>query len=487
VIVDTEDTEGDQTDQAGTDACYHVLGIVHDLWTPIPGQFDDYIAKPKSNGYQSLHTAVIDEGGKTIEVQIRTRRMDKAAESGIAAHWRYKERHKTGPGSRKKSDLVVERAIESKVAALRSLLEPTRDRPTVAPEAEQAEREKAAQPIYVFTPMGDVIRLPAGATPIDFAYRIHTELGNRCQGAKVDGRIVPLNYQLATGERVEILTGRRRGPNINWLSLEQGFIKTQEARKKIGNWFRRQRREKDTAQGHEILERELAKLGVKSSLSFENVARLLRVKRTEDLLAQIGSGEITPEKIRSAIAAAEKPSKEELALAAEEELVSERDESLTLIARPTPETTRVKPGLLIASTEGLHSRLAQCCYPVPPNDIVGYVTRGHGVTIHLVDCPNVASIKDLGRIVPAAWERDDQHSFPAMVIVEADNRRGLMADIGAAVAMEHTDISEARGKKRTQGAVFELLLEVHDSEQLARVIKRLGQTKGVRRAYRKRG
>ena len=486
VIIGSGDAGNGQEEQAHIETCYHVLGITNSLWTPIPGQFDDYIAKPKSNDYRSLHTAVVDDEGKTIEVQIRTHWMNKAAESGIAAHWHYKERQGSRPGSQKKKDRDVERVIESRVVALRSLLDYSQGQGLEELEL-AVEEDGVSEPIFVFTPMGDVIRLPAGATPIDFAYRIHTELGNRCYGAKVSGSIVPLNYRLSTGDRVEIITRKRGGPNINWLSLEQGFIKTQAARKKISAWFRRQRREKDIARGHEILDRELGRLGLKSALSFDEVARLLKFKHPEEMLAQIGGGEITSDKVRSVIAAESKPSKAELAREAEEELVTEKDESLTLIEKPVAGDEQAKPGLLVASTKGLYSRLAKCCYPVPPEEIVGYVTRGHGATIHLADCPNVASNKEKWRIVPAGWGQVDQQSYPAMVVVEAANRRGLMGDIGATVAKEQTDINEAKGKRGSRGAVFELLLEVHDAEQLEQVIQKLAQTKGVRKAYRKKG
>jgi GTP pyrophosphokinase len=486
VVVGDSGEMSEEDDQGNVEICYQVVGLISNMWTPIAGQFDDYIAAPKSNGYQSLHSAVLDEEGKTVEIQIRTRRMDKAAESGIAAHWRYKERHGSKPGSQKEKAQSVERAIETRISGLRALLVYSEDRDAVRLE-QPPEEDRSSEPIFVFTPMGDVIRLPAGSTPIDFAYRIHTELGNRCYGAKVNGNIVPLKHQLNTGDRVEIVTRKRGGPNINWLSLEQGFIKTNEARKKISAWFRRQRREKNIARGHELLDRELARLGVKSSLSFDEVSRLLSFKRADEMLAQIGGGTITPERIRSAIAAASKPTREEIARKADEELLTEKDGSQTLIDKSPADVTAEKPGLLVASTEGLHARLAKCCYPVPPEDVVGYVTRGHGVTIHRVGCPNVVASNEGERIVSAGWGQVEQRSFKAMVVVEADNRRGLMGDIGATVAKEDTDISEAKGKRGARGAVFELLLDVHDAKQLEQVVLKLGQTKGVRKAYRKKG
>ncbi len=471
-------------------ACYQALGAVHRLWTPIPGQFDDYVAAPKANGYQSLHTAVTDDQAQTLEVQIRTHEMHDLAELGIAAHWRYKERDGSRKRGRKKKELQAEQAINERISWLRSLLSEPEETPvalaTVGLDGPQSE----AASIFVFTPGGDLIRMPAGSTPVDFAYRIHTELGHRCSGAKVNGKIVPLKHQLATGDSVEISTRKRGGPNIAWLSLDRGFVRTRQAQKKISAWFRRQRRERNVVRGREVLERELAKLG-KSSLSFEKVSALLRYDRTEEMLAQIGSGEIPPPRIGAAIAAQAKPSKEEQAREAEEELVTRADETKTLIERkPGAElakAARAARGLQVASTDGLHYQIARCCNPLPPEEIVGYVTRGHGVTIHLAGCPNVNRSPEQERIIPASWGTSDGQTYPVMVVVEAHNRRGLMGDIGQAVAMENIDIGEAKVKKKAQWAMFELLLEVADAEQLGRVLEKLEQTKGVRGAYRKVG
>jgi GTP pyrophosphokinase len=468
--------------------CYQVLGVVHRLWTPIPGQFDDYVAAPKSNGYQSLHTAATDDAGKTLEVQIRTHEMHETAELGIAAHWRYKEH----PGSKKTIQgkrLTAERAMDEKLVWLRSLLKD--------PEGSSREQARVEPPgaafaadaggVFVFTPMNDMIRLPSGATPIDFAYRIHTELGHRCSGARVNDRIVPLDYRLISGDRVEIITRKRGGPNINWLSLKRGFVRTRDAQKKIGAWFRRQDREKNIVRGHDILEHTLAKLG-KSSLPFDEVAQSLELDRTDEMLTQIGAGRISTEKIRSVLTDPATLSKDDLARQAETELVTEEEETKTLIEKRagSPEVTAGR-GLQVASTVGLHSRLAKCCYPLPPEQIVGYVTRGYGVTIHLADCPNLGSAREQERVFPAHWGEANGQTYPVMVIVEAVNRQGLMADIGQAIAKEHLDISEARAKKKAYWAVFELLLEVADAGQLNRILERLERTKGVRMVYRRKG
>ncbi len=470
VIVDDKET------------CYLALGIVHELWTPIPGQYDDYITSKKSNGYQSLHTAVIGDDDQTIEIQIRTQQMHDDAERGFAAHWRYKEQGSKQATRRKKS-LEAEQAVAQKISWLRSLLQDPDGVETKTPAVEPVE-----EPVFVFTPMGDVIRLPPGSTPIDLAYRIHTELGHRCYAAKVNDRIVPLDHQLQSGDRVEIITKKRGGPNINWLSKESGFIKTREARKKIAAWFRSQQRAKNITRGHEILERELGKQGLKSIRSFDEVARLLNLASADELLVQIGSGMISPEKVRLAVAAQPKITKEDRAREADEELVTDAEEAVLLIDRADDGKipADVQQGMVIASTAGLHSRLARCCNPVPRETIVGYVTRGHGATIHLADCPNILSAQDAERIVPAAWGSIGG-PFPVKVIVEALNRRGLMADIGQTVSKEKVDIAEARVQKQANWALFELQLEVTDAQQLQRVLEKLAGTKGVRTAYRKKG
>lgn len=468
--------------------CYQVLGVVHRLWTPIRGQFDDYVAAPKSNGYQSLHTAATDVEGKTLEVQIRTREMHETAELGIAAHWRYKEH----PGSKKttrRKRLAAERAMDEKLVWLRSLLEDPEEssREPVRVEPHGAAFATDAGGVFVFTPMNDMIRLPSGATPIDFAYRIHTELGHRCSGARVNDRIVPLDYRLISGDRVEIITRKRGGPNINWLSLKRGFVRTRDAQKKIGAWFRRQEREKNIVRGHDILEHTLAKLG-KSSLPFDEVARCLDFDRTDEMLTQIGADRISAEKIRSVLTDPGRLSKDDLARRAETELVTEEEETKTLIEKRAGSTEATAGrGLQVASTVGLLSRLGKCCYPVPPEQIVGYVTRGYGVTIHLADCPNLRSTRDQERVFPARWGEANGQTYPVMVIVEALNRQGLMADIEQAVAIEHLDISEARAKKKAHWAVFELLLEVADAGQLNRILEKLERTKGVRMVYRRKG
>ncbi|MBN1318089.1 MAG: bifunctional (p)ppGpp synthetase/guanosine-3',5'-bis(diphosphate) 3'-pyrophosphohydrolase, partial [Anaerolineales bacterium] len=466
--------------------CYRVLSIIHGLWEHVPDQFDDYISNPKPNGYQSLHTAVYYENSKTIEIQIRTLDMHEESELGIAAHWRYKEQNGSTLHVRKKKDLDAEKAIQEKISWLRMLMDDSTENGVTQKEPVKIKDEE--KPIFVFTPAGDVIRLPVGATPVDFAYRIHTELGHRCSGGKVNGKIVPLDHQLVDGDTVEIITRKRGGPNIQWLSKDQRFIKTKEARRKINSWFRSQRRKTDINQGHEILDRELAKLGLKSSISFEQVADSFNLENSDELLVQIGSGAISADKLNAVLTGQARPSKDDLAREADKELVTSEDEIKTLIEKePGIGKKPIKQGLLVASTEGLHSRIAKCCNPVPPEKIVGYVTRGHGVTIHVHDCPNVLNEDEKERIIPASWGETDSQSYPVMVMIEAINRQGLLGDIGQAVARENVDISEAKVKKRAHWAIFELILEVSSADQLDRVMQKLSETKGVRLAYRRKG
>ncbi len=471
--------------------CYRTLGVVHNLWTPIPTEFDDYIANSKRNGYQSLHTAVVDSEGNTLEVQIRTHQMHAAAELGIAAHWRYKETRGSNQVGRKKREIETEQAIDIKISWLRAMLQAPDGNGGTQSGSHLDDPADRTGYIFVFTPLGDMIRLPAGSTPIDFAYRIHTELGHRCYGAKVNDRIVPLNYHLITGDVVEVITKKRGGPNLNWLSVDQGFIKTRDARKKISNWFRRQKRTDDVARGHEILDRELVRQGVKSIVSYDEVARLLRFDRTEEMLVQIGSGVITTDRIAAAINTRGRPTKEDLAREAEAELVTAADETKTLIESKAAEdalsTVQAGLGMRVGSARGLHVQLGKCCYPVPPERIVGFVTRGHGVTVHLEGCPNMQSVREPERIIEASWGRSDEQLYPVLVIVEALNRRGLMGDIGKTVSKEKVEIGEAKVKKKTHWAVFELLLEVSDADQLQRVLQRLEHTKGVRTVFRKVG
>jgi GTP pyrophosphokinase len=351
--------------------CYHILGIVHGLWKPIPGEFDDYIATPKDNLYQSLHTAIVGDDGKTLEVQIRTWEMHRLAEYGVAAHWRYKERSRR------------DQAFEAKIAWLRSLMEWRQDVTDAGEFVDAMKTDIFQDRVYAFTPKGKLIDLPVGATPIDFAYHVHTEIGHRCRGAKVNDTWVALDYQLHTGDRVEIVTGKRTAPSRDWLNPALGYVKTSRARSKIRQWFRRQDREQNIVQGREIVERELKRLGVEQ-LGHEPVARFFNYDKLDNFHAAVGFGDINSQQIASKIA----------------ERRSQAEE--TLLPTPLPPVQTIE-GIQVQGTGGLLTRLAHCCHPLPGDEIIGYVTRGHGVTIHRRDCPNILRLRNTERLIEVSW------------------------------------------------------------------------------------
>jgi GTP pyrophosphokinase len=434
-----------------------VLGIVHGLWNPIPGEFDDYIATPKDNMYQSLHTAVVSDDGKTLEVQIRTRKMHYTAEYGIAAHWRYKEGGKQN------------RALEEQIARLRSLME-WRQEVTDASEFMDAMKTDVFQDrVYAFTPKGKLIDLPAGATPIDFAYHVHTEVGHRCRGARIGGKLVGLDYRLKSGDQVEILTSRRQGPSRDWLNPSLGYVKTNRARSKIRQWFRRQDREQNILQGREIIERELKRLGLEN-LSLETVAKLFDYEKVEDFLAAVGFGDINTQQIAGKIA----------------ETRSREEEELPFTA-PTPVQT--VEGIQVQGTGGLLTRLAQCCHPLPGDEIVGYVTRGRGVTIHRRDCPNVLSRsdgRDAERLIEVSWGTRMQ-TVPVTIYITAYDRTKLLSEISLIISSEDINIASVRQDVRKNIALFYITLEINDIAQLSRVLTKIERLPNVIEARRHTG
>ncbi len=433
--------------------CYHALGVVHNLWTPIPGEFDDYIARPKENMYQSLHTAVIGIGGKVVEVQIRTHAMHHIAEYGIAAHWRYKE------GS------PHDRLFEEKIATLRAQIEARTEAEDAGEFVEAVTTDLFEDRVYVFTPKGHVVDLPAGATPIDFAYAIHTEIGHRCRGAKVNGRWVPLDYVLQTGDQVEIITAKRGGPSRDWLNPELGYVKTARARNKIRQWFRKQDREQNIATGRAILERELKRLGM-GHLAHEDVAGLLGYKELDDFLAAIGTGDITTQQIAARVMESHRPAQPE-----------------PEVPPPTPPAETVSHEIQVLGTGGLLTRLARCCHPLPGEPIIGYVTQGHGITIHRRDCPNVLNLRHPERLIEVAWGKE-QRTFPVRVLVTAFDRTGLLRDISDLLAKENVNIAALSVNRRQNLAYLFLTLEVTDVRQLGRVLARIARVPNVIEAQR---
>ncbi|MFQ6015383.1 MAG: RelA/SpoT family protein [Anaerolineae bacterium] len=437
--------------------CYAILGIVHSLWPPIPGEFDDYIASPKDNNYQSLHTAVVGPEGKPLEVQIRTWEMHQVAEYGIAAHWRYKE------GAKRDADL------EAKIAWLRQLLEWRQELTDAQQFVDSLKTDIFPERVYIFSPKGDIFDLPTGSTPIDFAFHIHTEIGYRCRGARVNGRLVSLDYQLQNGDQVEILTAKRGGPSRDWLNPHLGYIKTSKAREKIRQWFRRQAREENIAQGREVLERELKRLGVEQER--EDVARLFKYAKVEDFLAAIGYGDINAQQIATKILEVERE--------------GEEGPPLPQIAPPPVPIS----GLTVSGVGDLFTRLARCCNPLPGDNIIGYVTRGRGVTVHRRDCRNVLVREDTERLIQVDWGEATQRVYPVMIRVLAYDRAGLVRDIADIVAEEGVNMSAANATtdKKDNTAVITATLEITGITQLSRILTRVARLPNVLEAYRQTG
>jgi GTP pyrophosphokinase len=429
-----------------------VLGIVHRLWKPIPGEFDDYIATPKDNGYQSLHTAVIGEDGKTLEVQIRTEEMDRVAEYGVAAHWRYKQGGKRDP------------SFEAKIAWMRSLMEWRREITDAGEFVDAMKTDIFQDRVYVFTPKGDIVDLPTGATSIDFAYYIHTEVGHSCRGAKVNDKWVGLDYQLRTGDRVEIITDKHASPSRDWLNPVLGYVKTARARSKIRRWFRRQDREKNIDQGREVIERELKHLGMED-FGHGKVAKLFGYEEVDDFYAAVGFGDVHSQQIAGKIA----------------ESRPEEEQDLLPLAPPSiPESV---DGIQVQGTGGLMTRLAKCCNPLPGEEVVGYVTRGRGVTVHRRDCPNVLRLEDSDRLIEVSWG-PNLETVPVAIFVKAYDRTGLLHEVAGVISKERINMSAVNVSRNKNIVTLYITLEIGDIAQLSRVLTKVERLSHVTEASR---
>ncbi|MDE1982633.1 MAG: bifunctional (p)ppGpp synthetase/guanosine-3',5'-bis(diphosphate) 3'-pyrophosphohydrolase [Betaproteobacteria bacterium] len=434
--------------------CYAVLGIVHNLWSPVSGEFDDYIARPKGNNYRSLHTAVIGPEGKAVEIQIRTREMHRDSELGIASHWRYKE-----GGAR------TDRRFDERVAWLRQMLEWQKEVAHAAtPGAVPAPVDDV---IYVFTPQGRIIDLPLGATPVDFAYHVHTDLGHRCRGAKVDGAIVPLNQPLQNAQRVEIITVRQGGPSRDWLNPEYGYLKSPRALAKVRQWFKQQHLEEDMAQGRIVLEKTLARLG-KGQTNVERLAAHSGFSRVEDFLVALARGDISQRQIELLL--------DPLAQSAETETPP--------AVRPAHETGG--EGILVLGVTNIATFMAKCCKPVPPEPIVGFVTRGRGVSIHRTNCRSLAALttNQWQRMIPASWGKTTHGVFSVDLAVDAVDRKGLLRDISETLTREHINVTAVNTQSRGDRARMRFTVQIDSLDQLARALKALQGISGVEAAYR---
>ncbi|GAB4357022.1 MAG: GTP diphosphokinase [Gammaproteobacteria bacterium] len=440
--------------------CYAALGVVHGMWQNISREFDDYIANPKQNLYRSLHTAVVGPEGRTLEVQIRTREMHEHAELGVAAHWRYKEGVSRDPG------------FERKINWMRQLLE---WRDEVADSAEFLEHfrsESSEERVYVYSPQGKIVDLPAGATPLDFAYRIHTEIGHRCRGAKVDGRIVPLTYTLKNGEQVEILTTKQGKPSRDWLSPHLGYLATSRARAKVRHWFAEQDHDKNLSAGRAVLDRELQRLGV-SDAEVEKLVTRFRYPKLEDLQVAIGRGEVSTAQIARAL----------------EEIVAPAEEP-GLPARPKrSRTPKTGSDVHIEGVGDLLTQIAKCCKPVPNDPIVGFITRGRGVTIHRQTCPNVLRIPEESRdrLIEVAWGGEVSRHYPVDIQVQAYDRPGLLRDITNLLANERINVvsMSTTTDRREHMAHMSLRLEIEGLDQLSRVLAKISKLPNVVSARRR--
>jgi GTP pyrophosphokinase len=440
--------------------CYAALGIVHGLWHHIPGEFDDYIANPKENLYRSLHTAVVGPEGKALEIQIRTEEMHRHAELGVAAHWRYKEGGSFDPG------------YEEKIAWLRQLLEWKDEEHTANDFVDRFKSEAFQERVYALTPQGRIVDLPLGSTPLDFAYAIHTDVGHRCRGAKVNGRIVPLTHKLSNGEQVEVLTARQGTPSRDWLNPHQGYLKTSRARSRVRQWFKREDHEHNVAAGRDIADRELHRLGI-TGLALDRLAEHFRFRQVEEFFAALGRGEINPGQLANALT----------------EFIPATPKPEVMTKAKAVRHRRASPGgVEISGVGNLLTSMARCCHPVPNDPIVGYITRGRGVTIHRRDCGNILRLQgeDRDRLIEVAWGASDEGGYPVDISVEAYDRPGLLRDITAVFANDRINLLGVNTATDSHDGIarMSLTVEISDIGQLSRVLTRIGQLPNVVEAKR---
>lgn len=436
--------------------CYEVLGIVHTLWKPMPGRFKDYVAMPKSNMYQSLHTTVIGPNGEPLEIQIRTWEMHRTAEYGIAAHWLYKE---SGPD---------DKDLREKIAWLRHLIEWQGEMKDSEEFMETIRVGLFMDEVFVFTPKGDVKNLPAGSTPIDFAYSIHSTVGHQCTGAKVNGRLVPLDYQLKNGDIIQVVTTKQSvGPSRDWLQ----FVKTSKAKNRIRQWIREQHREENIQIGKDLLERELRKhnYDIQEYLKPDTLleaSKKLGFSNNDDMLAAVGDIKVTPNMVIGKLGLGQEPPK---------------------MPRMDPDdrrrSRRPGQGVKVKGVEDLLVRFSKCCNPVPGDPIIGFITRGKGVSIHRSDCPNLVN-EDQERVIDVSWEKDVLGTYPVDIEIEGSDRVNLLTDIMNAISEMklYLDAAKARTKKGT--ALINLTLEISHSDQIQSIFKRVKKVEGVHRIYR---
>ncbi len=439
--------------------CYATLGLVHGLWRNIPNEFDDYIANPKENGYRSLHTAVIGPEGKILEVQIRTRGMHEEAELGVCAHWRYK-------GSDREARLGS--TYEEKIAWLRQVLDWHEETGDAGSVAEELRFSVAQDRVYVFTPSGDVVNLASGATPLDFAYHVHTEVGHCCRGAKVDGRIVPLTYELKTGERVEILTAKQGQPKRDWLQPALGYLRTGRARAKVLQWFKSQAREENIDAGRHLLEREFRRMAL-TSVDYKRIAAKVQLSTVDDMYAAVGAGDLSSSQVFNAA----------------ETLIGDKPQPQLRVARASE---RRHGRVEVQGVGNLLTHMAGCCKPLPGDSIVGFITQGRGVSVHRADCRHLVERQENApeRIIQVDWGTDPDERFEVDIAIEAYDRQGLLRDITEMFASARINVLAINtlSNRQSHSATMRLTVEITHLDSLSRLLARLNRLKNVISAER---
>ena len=438
--------------------CYGALGIVHTNWRHLNKEFDDYVATPKQNGYQSIHTVVFGPEGKTVEIQIRTHDMHQDAELGVAAHWMYKEGALPGRGS----------GYEQKISWLRKLLQWQEEVVDGSDLAQELKNQVVEDRVYVFTPRGDIFDLPLGATPLDFAYYIHSNVGHRCIGAKIFGKIVPFTHQLSTGDQVEILTQKQPNPSRDWLNPSLGYIKSSRARAKIHHWFKQLDRDKNLSAGKEILDNELQKLEL-TYKDLDPAIKRFNFRELDDLMVAIGAGDIRLNQMLN--------------------FITDRTEHEPVIRFKSPsKVTGDKNGIVVDGVGSLMSHVARCCRPVPGDEIIGYITQGRGIAVHREDCDSFSNLKNKHpeRVISVSWSDDISSSYALTICIEASDRSGLIRDISSALANEKVNVlnMNVNTVDSTQTAIFVMQIEVHDLQGTNKVLSKLHQIEGVHSAKR---
>ena len=441
--------------------CYTALGIVHNIWSPIPKEFDDYISQPKDNDYRSLHTAVYCPDGRSLEVQIRTRDMHEHSELGVAAHWRYKE------GKKQSSDS----GYDDKIAWLRQLLT-WKEEVTDSPDWVKHYKEAAFdEMIYIMTPQGRVVDLPRGSTPVDFAYRVHTDLGHRCRGAKVDGVMVSLNTPLETGQKVEIIVTKQGGPSRDWLNSLLGYLNTQRARAKVRLWFSSRALEQTLSDGRATVNRELQRMG-ETATKVDELAARLGFAKSDDLFVAVARTELSLRQLQTAVHGN----------AAQNVAPIAKDVSI----RKSKASNGAEKGILIVGVDKLLTQIADCCKPAPPDPIVGFVTRGKGVSIHRATCSNVANMEAMHpeRVIETGWGSQTDGIFAVDIVVEANDRQGLLRDVSEVLTREKINVIAVNTLSKQGMARMSFTGEIGDLGQLARTLELLLEVDGVISARR---